>query len=70
MLSLLLMGVDEGLGQKLRADRFCAGHHGPVHTIRFAPGGASYASGSEDGTIRIWETDFATKENGDAANGL
>ena len=47
-----------------------AGHHGPVHTIRFAPGGASYASGSEDGTIRIWETDFATKENGDAANGL
>lgn len=46
-----------------------AGHHGPVHTIRFAPGGESYASGSEDGTIRIWETDFATKENGDVQNG-
>lgn len=52
-------------GEELECNR---GHHGPVHAVRFAPTYESYASGSEDGTIRIWHIDSNHGSGGGAAD--
>jgi len=64
---------DYSTGEEIEVHK---GHHGPVHAIRFAPDGESYASGSEDGTIRIWQTTVKSyglwqpsNSNGNSSNG-
>lgn len=46
------------------------GHHGPIWSIAFSPDGNLYATGSEDGTIKMWkncEGPFGLwKSNGDS----
>lgn len=46
--------LDATTGEELECHR---GHHGPIRCLRYAPNGETYATGSEDGTIRLWKTD-------------
>lgn len=32
----------------------CPGHFGPIHSIAYSPNGKSFATASEDSTIRLW----------------
>lgn len=49
----LVYRIDSTSGEILEA---CKGHFGPIHCVRFAPHGQLFTSGSEDGTVRLWQT--------------
>ncbi|KAJ2895171.1 hypothetical protein IWW38_002374, partial [Coemansia aciculifera] len=54
---LLIRNCDFESGKELEVHK---GHHGPVHDASFSPDGEVYATGSEDGTVRLWQSNPGT----------
>ncbi|ESA36639.1 wd40 repeat-containing protein [Leptolyngbya sp. Heron Island J] len=54
----ILNQIDEALGKVLGTDDFSSifyGHSSPVSTVALSPNGQTAASGSYDGTIKLWD---------------
>lgn len=51
-------------GEEVWTDR---GHHGTVHCVRFHPDGATYSSGADDATVRLWKFDAERRKGGPAS---
>eukprot|EP00668_Euglena_longa_P047347 GGOE01063197.1.p1 GENE.GGOE01063197.1~~GGOE01063197.1.p1 ORF type:complete len:318 (+),score=97.27 GGOE01063197.1:71-1024(+) len=55
---------ERATGNELQVHR---GHHGPVFTVQYSPDSLTYASGSEDGMVRIWPNAHVIKQSKEAA---